>query len=240
MQDIELYKLMQDEEFKNILENDEVLNDLEKQKNNQALQYLQLMSFISKRLNICGLKVIPFTPVIVSFLYAIDNRFFNGKKEQIRKLDIDVVMYILTHGIECISQNLIEDALEFCAKNNINYQEAHYQILTLIALAFRPLEMIPYGENEKSEMPHYNIDWLTRIVSIACMMTNKTSDQIAFNMSLTEIYSYIIQYKRQNDPKNMIKRRNTIQIDQAMFLRTIELGKKYAEMKMGGNKNAQC
>lgn len=231
--DIQFLNVLQQPQFNKILQNDEVLNDLQKEKNNQCLQYLELMSFVSKRLNICGLKVIPFTPVIVSFLYAIDNRFFNGKKEQIRKLDIDVVMYILTHGIECISQDLIQQALEFCAKNNINYQEAHYQILTLIALAFRPLEMIPYGENEKSEIPHYNLDWLTRIVSIACMMTNKTSDQIAFNMSLTEIYSYIIQYMRKNDTKNEIKRRNSIEIDEAMYLRTIELGKKYLESKKG-------
>jgi len=84
------------------------------------------MSFISKRLNICGLKVIPFTPVMVSFLYAIDNHFFNGKGEEIRPLDIDVVMYLLHHGFEAISENLIEDAFEFCAKNGIIYEEAEW------------------------------------------------------------------------------------------------------------------
>ena len=239
LQDIELLQDMQDQEFQKILQNDEILNELDKQKNDAALQYLELMSFITKRFKICGIKIIPFTPVIVSYLYAIDNRFFNGKNEKIRPVDIDVIFYILSNGFDVISENLFEEALQFCPKHNITYPEAHLQILNLIHLSFRPLEMWPQMAINNGQQAHYNLDWLTKILSIVAEMTNLDVNYIAYNMALTEVFSYVIQYLRKGDTKGNIRRRNSIQIDGEIYKRTIELGKEYSEKKRK-IKNVEC
>ena len=96
----------------------------------------------------------------------------------------------------------------------------------MIKLAFRPLEMFPAI---KAEEVRFNVDWLTRIVSMVCQMTNKSSDDVMLNMSLTEAFSYVVQYCRKDDVKYQIKRRNSDEVNREMYLRTLELGIKYYE-----------
>jgi len=40
-------------------------------------------------------------------------------------------------------------------------------------------------------------------------MTNKTSDEVIFNMSLTEVFYYFVQMARKTDTNNLIKRLNS-------------------------------
>ena len=58
-----------------------------------------------------------------------------------------------------------------------------------------------FESNSDSEETRFNLDWLTGIVSIVSEQTNKDSDYIMFNMSLTECMYYVIQYARKNSDK---------------------------------------
>lgn len=87
--------------------------------------------------------------------------------------------------------------------------------------------MYPKINVENPEDVRFNADWLTKIVSLACQTCNKTSDEVMFNMSLCEALYYVVQKCRENDPKGTIKRRNSDEVNEEMFLRTMELGKKY-------------
>lgn len=222
---LQLMLVMQDDAFQEILKNDKVLNDLESEKNDKKLQYYQIMAVISKKFIICGIETVVITPIMWSFLYTIDNKLVKDP-ENATVQDIDVFMYILANGIQVISDDLFEHSKDFCKNNKIHYIQAKGQILQAIHLAFRPLEMFPHTETNKADV-RFNLDWLTRIVSLCCKMTNKSSDQVMFNMSLTEVLSYVIQACRQGDISDSIRRRNTDQVTQLMYKRTFELGKKY-------------
>ena len=217
---------MQDDNFRAILQADEVLQQLQQEKDNKQDEYMQLMAVISKRYYICGIKVIPFTPAIWSFLFTIDNHILTGK--EVREIDIAVIIYLLANGIQGISDNLHENALRFCEEKQLDFEEALKNIQRLIYLAFRALEMWPYLKQE-GELNRYNLDWLTRIISYAAQVTNKTSDELIFNSSLTEVLYFAIQYCRKFDDKNAIRRRNSDEVNELMYRRTLELGRKYFE-----------
>ena len=96
----------------------------------------------------------------------------------------------------------------------------------MIHLAFRPLQMFPQTQTQKTDVK-FNLDWLTKIVALCAKMTNKKSDQIMFDMSLTQVLSYVVQACRQGDVNDSIRRRNSDQVNEAMYKRTLELGKIY-------------
>ena len=101
----------------------------------------------------------------------------------------------------------------------------------LIYLSFRPLEMLPRITQENSEKMRFDADWLTHVVSVVCPLTNKTSEEVIYDMSLTECMYYLIQRARENDAKGEIRRRNSDEINEAMYIRTMELGKEYWQKK---------
>ena len=222
---LQMLLVMQDDQFQEILRTDHILNQLQQEKNNKKLEYFQLMSVISKSFFIGGVNITPITPILWSFLYCIDNRFVT-QSGQIRHIDIDVFFYLLHYGIKSISDDLFDKAKGFCTAKQISYDYARDQILQMIHLAFRPLQMFPQTQTQKTDVK-FNLDWLTKIVALCAKMTNKKSDQIMFDMSLTQVLSYVVQACRQGDVNDSIRRRNSDQVNEAMYKRTLELGKIY-------------
>ena len=225
----EMLLAMADDKFQQILRNDQVLNKLDEEKNDKRLEYLQIMSLISKVYNIGEVKIVPITPILWSFLYCIGNRYVTHQG-QIREEDTDVFLYLLHNGLNSISEDLFEEAEGFCPKNGLDYLFAQSELYQMILLAFRPQQMFPvYSKNESGEENRFNLDWLTKICSMAAQMTNKTTDELAFNTSLTEVLSYVVQYVRKGRPDDDIRRRNSDQINEGIYRRTMELGQKYYE-----------
>ena len=116
---LEVLLAMQDDQFREILKNDEVLNRLEEEKNNKQAEYFELMSIISKRFKICGLRVIPITPAIWSLLYVLGNRYALNERPVTRE-DTAVFIYLLSHGMDTITDTLYSDALTYFEERGIN------------------------------------------------------------------------------------------------------------------------
>ena len=226
----QILMVMCQDAFQNILKNDQIINQLEKEKYNQSLQFNQLMAILSKIYKINGVVVQALTPAVWSFLYSIDNAY-TKKGKTVEHIDTDIFMYVISNGISNLGDDLILSASGFCVEHGIDYGETEYDIRNFIYLMFRPLEMFNSFSvlTESNEQTRFNADWVTKIVSVVCPLTNKTSDDVIFNMSLTECFYYMIQHARKYDDKNMIKRKNSDQIEAEIFKRTIELGKKYYE-----------
>lgn len=222
-QKLEVLLAMQDDEFQQILKNDKILNALEAEKYDKQIEYFQLISILTKSFTVCGLKIQPITPIMWCFLYCIDNRFVTHP-EAVRRIDIDVFLYLLHNGT--VNDDLLHNAAGFCEKHNINYKQAGKQIIGLIALAFRPQSMLPKTPINEADV-RYNVDWLTRIVSMACELTNQTSEYVMREMSLTEALSYAVQFARRNDVKGEIRRRNSDEVNIEIYKRTMELGEQY-------------
>lgn len=234
MQDeLNIMLAMQDDEFQEILKNDKKINDLEKLKNDKNTEYLELMAVISKKYYICGVPVIPITPAMWCYLFSINNCFVTNQKSKNIKNDIDIFLFLLANGLNGIDQNLFEKANGFCQENRIDYLEAIEEIKQMIALAFRANQM--FESNSDSQETRFNLDWLTGIVSIVSEQTNKDSDYIMFNMSLTECMYYVVQYARKNSDKpEKFKRKNSTEINGLIYERMIELGQKYYQQKYKG------
>lgn len=223
-EEIEIYHAMLDDEFHRILENDPILDELEKSKHSPQLQYFELMMCMSRVFKIDGVTVSCITPAIWSYLYAIGSPYTTDGK--INDIDTDVVLYILHNGLSKIDEELIEKANGFCEANGINRDTAEGDLKTLIYLSFRPLEML-VATGQQQEQQRYDLDWLTHLVSVVSPLTNKTSDDVIYNTSLCECLYYCIQEARKYDYKHEIRRRNSEELNEAIYERTLALGKQY-------------
>ena len=225
MEDINVFQVMQDDEFQEILNTDKTLILLEQEKNDKGMDYQQLMGVFSKRFVICGITVIPIYPALWAFLWSIDNAYATG--EPITRTDTDIFFYLLHTGTAGINEDLFENAFNFCNQHEISYLQAEHQLLNMKYLQFRPMQMVQQKLFFEEEKPKFNLDWLTSLASVVCEMTNKTSDEVYFNMSLSECLSYVVQYKRKGDIKGEIKRRTPMEIEGEIYKRTMELAKNY-------------
>lgn len=222
MQTLNIMLAMQDDAFAEIISNDPILQELEKEKFNHTDQFFQLMMMLSKVFTINGVTVSCITPAIWSWLYCTKNAY--AIRETPSQIDTDIFLYILHNGIKNLDDDYISAAAGFCEKNSIDYIEAQADLVNMIYLSFRPLEMLSGGG---SQQPRFNADWLTQIVSVVAPLTGKKSDEIIFDMSLTQCFYYAVQMARKSDVEGRIKRRNSDEINAAIYQRTFELGTEY-------------
>lgn len=222
-------------EFQSILNNDKVLYELESRRHDQKIEFFSLMDVLRSTFEIGPIKVQPVTPAIWAFLWATGNQYTRKMKE-ISDIDTDIFLYVLSKGISslnCGPAELVSIASGFCPANRIEYHEAKSELLYMVTLALRPLEMIPVSY-VSSEEPEYDADWLTKICSIVAMQTGEKASEIMFNMSLGTCYYYYIQYRRQNDKDGHFIRKSTPdEIAKAIYERTIELGEEFLKEKEG-------
>lgn len=228
VEEVDVLMAMADDKFQKIIQSDEVIAELQKEKYNPRLEFNQLMAILSKIFKIGDVVVQAITPAVWSFLYCIENAY-TKKNKQITKVDTDVFMYILSNGMSNLPQDLILESYNFCQKKGLNYKQVEYELKDMIYLMFRPLEMFNTYAVQSAAQVRFNADWLTKLVAVICPLTNKKSEQVMFNMSLTECFYYMIQNARKYDDKNMIKRKNSDEIEAEIYRRTLQLGKKYYE-----------
>lgn len=224
MPDINMFHVMLDDAFQDILQHDPVLDELEKAKHDARTDFFEMMMCLSKTFAIDGTVVSCITPAIWAYLFAIKSPYTCDGK--ISELDTDVVLYILHNGIKSVDEHIIDHAAGFCRLHGIDPVTAEQDIKTLIYISFRPLEMLS-ATTVQQEEPRFDLDWLTHIVSVVSPMTGKTSDDVIYNTSLCECLYYLIQEARKYDYKSQIRRRNPEEINQAIWERTMELGRKY-------------
>lgn len=222
MDDLEMMLVMQDEAFKEILSSDPVLEQLENAKNSRFDEYAELMQVFSGQVEINGIIFNHFTLAIWCFLYSIKNPFIVGQTP--KQIDIDLIMYILHNGAESISDRLFENAQGFCKKHNIDYSTAEGFIYKSILTSFRAMEMLSGSTGERAK---YNLDWLTCIIKQVTHCCNATRQFILYKMSLCQVLYYVIQCMREGDINKEIRRKNSQEIIEAIFKRTLQLGKKY-------------
>lgn len=233
--ELDVMLAMQDDAFKVILENDELINDLEKEKYNASLEFNELMNVLSKIFKVNGVICQTITPAIWAYLYCIGNAYaVPGKK--IENIDTDIFLYLLNNSLQAADGDIVLKAAGFCQQNGIDYIQTQADLKSLVYLSFRPLEMLDGmgGGSLSPDEIRFNADWITKTVSIVAPMTNRTSLDIIFNMSLTECFYYYIQSARKTDDKGLIKRKNSDEIEAQIFKRTLELGKEYYKQNYEG------
>ena len=236
MQEIELLQAMMDDEFQKILQEDVILNELEKEKFNTKNAFWEVRSILSPVFEIDGYKVSAITPAIWSVLYTLDNAYTN--ESEITDFDTDLFFYLLATGLKNIDDNFLVTAKGYVQRLGLNYESVKMDLLYLYKLAFQPLEMMPVERRiTDAENTGFGADWLTMVIQIACNATNKTSDDVLYNMSLTECNYYLINEIRKTDKEGNIKKRNSEEINKLIYERTFELGRQYYKQNYGDVKN---
>ena len=225
-----LYACMQDDEFEKILSNDAVLDELERMKYNKCDEYFQFLFSTQNLFNINHISIQPITPAIWCFLWILENAYTLRKKD-ITNDDTDMFLYIITHGIKNLNAGSLTDLYQkskgFCKNNGLDYEEARADLKTLVALSFKPLEMLPSINTASSDDNIFDVDWLLRLCGIVAKKTNYTIDYVMYQMSLNTCYYYYVDYQREFDTKGLIKKHSDGEINKAIWERTIELAEDY-------------
>lgn len=224
-----LLAMSADDDFQIILQTDPILEQLQKQKFSTQQEYSQLMYTFSGLIQIHGVVFHVLTLGLWSFLYSIKNPIVCGEDNP-TETDIDVFLYLLHQGYQGVSEDLFQNAKDFCLKHEIDYTEALIAIYKLVKMAFRPMQMLP-TQLSTNQQSRFNLEWLTSIVSTVCRMVNCDRQYALYKMSMTEAFYYVVHHLRQNDIKGQIRRRNSDQINAEIYKRTMELGKVYYQNK---------
>lgn len=220
-----LFKAMMDDAFQDLISNDLILDLLESKKYNKSSEFFQLCCYLKDgNIKICGKQIKKLTPKIWCILWILQNKFTTDAT-QVENKDIDQFLYVLINGLDSLSQLL--DAVDFCVKNNIDYEQARLDILNFIQLNFKPLTFLPKQSNTViAEQPYYGVEWLTRLSAQVASVTNLNATDIAENMSINTCYYYYLYYCADKGVKG-IHVQTEDQINKLIFDRTYQLANEY-------------
>lgn len=221
-------------EFQAILAADPVLIELDRQSVDLAEERLSLFEMFRGTLQIGGLTVQPITPALWAFLWSIGNRYTTDVRLA-DETDTDVFMWLLTHGVrglDCASTDLPVRAAGFCPDNGIDYVTAYTELVKMINAAFRPLAMLPSArtdENESADDRRFDAFWLAGVCAVAARESGEPARDLMFDMPLSTAYYFYVNACRENDTKNLIRRRSSAEIAEAILDRVNELGAEFCK-----------
>lgn len=227
-----LFSAMLDDDFQKILQEDAILDKLQRKRYNRSNEFFEYCFLGDGSIKLCGMPIKKLTPKRWSLLWILQNQF-TIDSTKVQKKDIDEFFYIMTNEIKSIQE--IVESVDFCAKNNINYEEALIDILQLITLTFKPMSMIQTsGYTEMSDEPFYGLPWLIHIGSVVSQMAGVSAEYAIENLSLNTCYYYILESLKEKGVKIMVQ--TQADINKAIFERTYELANDYY-IKVYGKEN---
>ena len=212
--------LADSEEFQKIIAADPVLDFLETLQYNERDELLSLQETLGFPVHFGELTVSPLTPAKWAFLWSKKSPY--TRVQDILKKDAVYFLAVLK------ADNLRDiPALEEIRKQAaIPVTELHEQILSYLRRCFAPLQLLPVSRAEKKEC-HFDLDWLTRICSIAAQESHTPILQVMEQMTMNQVCWLYIDYRRKFDRHNMIRRRHSAEIAKRMMDRALELGAEY-------------
>ena len=224
----QLIEVQADGRFDAVLDGDEILDALEAEKYNRFDEFAALTAVLGGRFSISGSSVDfePITPAVWSILWMIENAFATG--EHPSELDADLLLYLLHTGLDELPDLAVlpDIASGFCRRNGIDPDDAVYSSKQMIAVAFRPAEMLSACRSAGEEV-RFDADWLTGIASVVCRETNFDADHVIFKLPLASCFYYCVQAARRHDTKHCIRRRSSSELSKEIYQRTMTLAEKF-------------
>ena len=225
----QLFAVMRDERFQQLLGADRYLDELEAEKHNRSDEYFALLAVLGGGFRIGTVAVRPLTAAVWSILWVTDNAYTKPGAEP-STADTDLFFHLLREGVQsgfADLDTLLERSAGSVAAAGLDYAEARLALSQSVAVAFRPLEMLP-GVSGDVECV-YDADWLTRLVARVCKVTNLTPDRVMFELPLVSCCYYFIQAAREYDVKGLIRRRSNEEICEEIYRYTMELAERFYE-----------
>ena len=225
----QLFAVMRDDRFQQLLEKDRYLDELEAEKHNRSDEYFALLAVLGGGFRIGAVAVRPLTAAVWSLLWVAGNAYTKPGAEP-STADTDLFFHLLQGGVQggfADLDALLERSAGSVAAAGLDYDEARMALSQSVAVAFRPLEMLP-GVSGDVECV-YDADWLTRLAARVCKVTNLTPDRVMFDLPLVSCCYYFIQAAREYDVKGLIRRRSNEEICEEIYRYTMELAERFYE-----------
>ena len=220
---------MRDDRFQQLLEEDRYLDELEAEKHNRSDEYFALLAVLGGGFRIGAVAVRPLTAAVWSLLWVTGNAYTKPGAEP-SAADTDLFFHLLREGAQSGFTDLdalLERSAGSVAGAGLDYNEARLALSQSVAVAFRPLEMLP-GVSGGVECV-YDADWLTRLAARVCKVTNLTPDRVMFDLPLVSCCYYFIQAAREYDVKGLIRRRSNEEICEEIYRYTMELAERFCK-----------
>lgn len=226
-------------DFQKMIGEDPILRTLEAEKYDLRREYLALADVFFFRTSFYGLEIPPLTPALWSYLWATRNNYAHDIAAVVSP-DTDIFLYLLVNGVRGLKKNpaqVAAAAAGYCVNWKLDYNEAYEFLCSMIARAFKPLEMLP-AVNGSSDAPNvFDTDWLTRLCSIVAREAGEKATDVMFDMSLHACCCYFIQAMRRYDTKHLIRRKTNGEICAEIYRRTMELAAEYLESRKHEHEN---
>lgn len=226
--------LARSKEFQKLLNEDPYLDELNRSRYDHAAEFFSLMEMLRNTFTVGNVTVQPLTPALWAFLWGIGNTY-TGDVEKITEPDTDIFLYLLANGVrnlDCEVSELPAKASGFCASHGLDYPTAALELVKMIHLAFRPLEMLPKVE-ASADHPMYDADWLARLCATAASEANEKATEIMFTMPLSACCYFFVNALRKNDTKGWIRRRTNDEVSREIVLYVDSLGERFAAEHFG-------
>lgn len=225
-----LFRAMATPAFGAVLDADPELARLEREKNRPADEFFALLTVLRGVYSVEELVVQPLTPALWSLLWCLGNAYTRPGERRPDELDTDLFLYCLHHGLNGLPATpaeLLEAASGFCRQRGVDPAVAGADLQAIIHIALRPLEWLPPASGPAGET-RYDADWLTALAVTVAELTHHPADSIIREMPLTSCMYYYVQGRRRHArPGEIGGRRTPDQLAEAIFRRTLELGRAF-------------
>lgn len=201
--------LTKDQQFQQRFSKDKVLDELDEQKHNQQIQFLQLQLLLHKKIRLYGIDFNPITVALFSYLYSIRSPIV-VKDADITVIDLNIFFYLLqTKDYNTDIGSVLQKSMNYCERVlKLNIEQATIAFNKMYKVQFRVLSMFPNHSRGDAESL-FNLDWALSLVSKVKPLVSYSTEQLYSDVSIMQIYYYFADYCRSNG-------------SEAIFIRTEE------------------
>lgn len=211
--------LTRDKIFQDRFGHDEILNELDGEKFDPALCYIELCCMIGVPQIINNKKFKAVSLLQYCYLWCLENPLVKKMQREAEEIDLDVFFYTLNNDVNEDALSLATKAIGETKRLELSIDEAKNIANYLINLGFYPLKMFPQTATvEGSKDVAFDVDWITSIIAKVHEVTGYSPETI-MKMPLNTACFYYIQWARLQGCKDISKRTNE-EILQAQSERT--------------------
>ena len=202
---LQICLLTTDQQYNKKLSNDKKLDEINDQKHNQQIQFLQLQLLLHKKIRMYGIDFNPITIALFSYLYSIRSSIMI-KDADITVIDLNIFFYLLqTKDYNSDISVVLQNSMNYCERVlKLNIEQVLNVFNKMYKVQFRVLSMFPNrstGDNEG----FFNLDWALNLISKVKPLVSYSTEQLYSDVSLMQVYYYFANYKRSNGEAILIK-----------------------------------
>lgn len=200
----QIIKLTADPQFNQKCSKDEKLDQINDQKQNQQIQFLQLQLLLNKKIKLFGIDFNPITIALLSYLYAIRSPAVMNKTDM-TVIDLNIFFYLLqTKDYNSDVSLVLQNSMNYCERVlKLNLEQAISAFNKMYKVQLRVLSMFPSRSNGNNDW-FFNLNWALSLVGNVKGYTSYSTEQLYKDISIMQVYYYYADYCRNSGTEAII------------------------------------